>query len=377
MLTATAWAQNTINYTFNSATGALTLISGDFNKYNKWGEDVTPSAVKSVTATSNVSFTGDCSSLFSGFFNCESMDLSRVTTSGMTNAHGMFYECLGLPLLDLSCWDTANVTDMEGMFYACCGLTSLNLSGWDTENVTCMSEMFRLCVSLTSLDLSGFNTENVTDMSCMFFDCSGLTILDVTNFNTKKVTKMNCMFGDCFSLNNLDITGFITDNVKDMSAMFIECKGLTSLDLSGFNTQNVTEMNSMFSECNNITTIYAGPDWSTGKVIDADDMFYKCTSLVGGMGTTYDANHTDKTYARIDGGVSNPGYFTAKAATQTGDVNGDNFVTISDVTALIDALLSQDMTSVNQLNADVNGDNQITIGDVTALIDMLLSRSGE
>ena len=95
------------------------------------------------------------------------------------------------------------------------------------------------------------------------------------------------------------------------------------------------------------------------------------------MGTTYDANHTDKTYARIDGGVSNPGYFTAKAAAQTGDVNGDNSVTISDVTVLIDALLSQDMTSVNQLNADVNGDNQITIGDVTELIDMLLSSSGE
>ena len=43
-------------------------------------------------------------------------------------------------------------------------------------------------------------------------------------------------------------------------------------------------------------------------------MFAGCTSLVGGAGTKYNANHKDKTYARIDGGTSNPGYFTAKVA---------------------------------------------------------------
>ena len=41
-------------------------------------------------------------------------------------------------------------------------------------------------------------------------------------------------------------------------------------------------------------------------------MFYNSTNLVGGAGTRYDANHVDKTYARIDGGTSNPGYFTSK-----------------------------------------------------------------
>ena len=40
-------------------------------------------------------------------------------------------------------------------------------------------------------------------------------------------------------------------------------------------------------------------------------MFYGCTSLVGGAGTTYSANHVGATYAHIDGGTSNPGYFTA------------------------------------------------------------------
>ena len=56
--------------------------------------------------------------------------------------------------------------------------------------------------------------------------------------------------------------------------------------------------------------------------------------------------------------------------TQSGDVNGDGSVTIADVTALIDSLLSD--IEVPTHVADVNGDGQVTIADVTALIDQLL-----
>lgn len=56
-----------------------------------------------------------------------------------------------------------------------------------------------------------------------------------------------------------------------------------------------------------------------------------------------------------------------------GDVNNDGFVTISDVTTLIDYLLSGDSSCINLTNADVNPDNHVSISDVTALIDVLLS----
>ena len=102
-------------------------------------------------------------------------------------------------------------------------------------------------------------------------------------------------------------------------------------------------------------------------------MFGECTSLVGGQGTTYDANHIDKTYAHIDGGPSNPGYFTEKNASLRGDVNGDGSVSISDVTALIDYLLSGDASAINTDAADCNRDNGVSIADVTVLIDYLLS----
>ena len=85
-------------------------------------------------------------------------------------------------------------------------------------------------------------------------------------------------------------------------------------------------------------------------------MFTGCTSLVGGQGTAYNSsNPKDKTYAHIDGGTSNPGYFTDKNASLRGDVNGDGSVNISDVTALIDYLLSGNASGINLSGAEQPG----------------------
>ena len=75
---ASSTDNSTPKYTFDSATGALTLNWGEFNCYDRWDYDVVNTAVKSVTATSEVSFAGDCSQLFYNFNQCVSMDLSRV-----------------------------------------------------------------------------------------------------------------------------------------------------------------------------------------------------------------------------------------------------------------------------------------------------------
>ena len=56
-----------------------------------------------------------------------------------------------------------------------------------------------------------------------------------------------------------------------------------------------------------------------------------------------------------------------------GDVNMDNDVTIKDVTALIDYLLSGDATGISLDNADCSLADGVTIADVTKLIDYLLS----
>ena len=55
-----------------------------------------------------------------------------------------------------------------------------------------------------------------------------------------------------------------------------------------------------------------------------------------------------------------------------GDVDGDGYINIADVTALIRYLLSHNATGIELDNADVNGDGVINIADVTTLINRLL-----
>ena len=207
---------------------------------------------------------------------------------------------------------------------------------------TTTSRWFYIMQNLESITgMEYLNTSEVTNMAYMFYFCIKLTSLDVSHFNTSKVTDMGAMFRNCSSLTSLDLSSFNTSKVTNMLQMFYYCSSLTNLDLSSFNTSKVTDMRYMFYGSSNLRTIYVGSGWNTATVTTSDYMFYNCTSLVGGQGTTWNSsNPTDKTYAHIDGGPSNPGYFTAKNAGLRGDVNGDGSVNISDVTTLIDYLLS-------------------------------------
>ena len=131
----------------------------------------------------------------------------------------------------------------------------------------------------------------------------------------------------------------------------------------------------MFYGCYNLRTIFVGDGWSTAAVISGELMFSGCTRLVGGMGTTYDHDHVDADYAHIDGGPSNPGYFTTKPARLRGDVDSDGHVDINDVTLLIDVVLGKNVV-YNANEADCNtatGDGTIDIDDVTALIARMLN----
>jgi hypothetical protein len=133
----------------------------------------------------------------------------------------------------------------------------------------------------------------------------------------------------------------------------------------------VTNMAWMFYNCSHLKTIYVGDGWSTAAVTNSDKMFIYCKALVGGQGTTYDADHVDATYAHIDGGASNPGYFTEKAVLLLGDVNGDNKVDVADITALTNHLLGIG-GSYNPDAADVDGSGTVTKADISALVQLVL-----
>ncbi len=234
------------------------------------------------------------------------IDVSNFNTSKVTNMSGMFSNSQATTL-DVSNFDTSKVTNMSGMFHFS-QATILDVSNFDTSNVTNMKQMFYYSKA-TAIDVSNFNTSNVTDMSSMFM-LSSATTIDVSNFDTSKVTDMSDMFYGS-QATTLDVSNFNTSNVTNMHGMFYNSK-VTTLDVSNFDTSKVTEMSGMFQHSSNLKTIYVSSKFVTTAVTSSTNMFYNCTKLIGGAGTKYNSSYDDKTYARIDGGTSNPGYFTLK-----------------------------------------------------------------
>ena len=367
--------------------------------------------------------------------NLESITgMNYLNTSEVTNMGHMFNSCYRLTSLDLSHFNTSNVTDMRAMFYDCSNLQTIYVgSGWSTAAVTNSTYMFLDCTSLVGgkgtaysgshVDAAyahidggpsnpGYLTVGTEAYACYTSSNTTLTFYydnqrssrtgttydlntgniftdwdtDGTDFYVTKVVfdpsfanaRPTTTYGWFFGMGNLQsITGLNylnTSEVTNMALMFALCESLTSLDVSHFNTSKVTSMEGMFYGCTNLRTIYVGNGWSTAAVTASDYMFYNCTSLVGGKGTTYSSsNPMDKTYAHIDGGTSNPGYFTAKNAGLRGDADGDGEVSISDVSKLTDYLLTGNASGVNLAGADADQDGEVAIADVSAIIDYLLS----
>ena len=167
------------------------------------------------------------------------------------------------------------------------------------------------------------------DVQLWFDGCANLKeIAHIENLDTSRATDMTMMFSGCGQLTYLDLSSFDTKKVRYMVSMFNGCENLICLDLSSFDTSNVEMVGMAFMRCGKLETIYASdkfnvshipdiysegnPDYGEEPMLISDDMFANCTSLVGGSGTRYSDDHPNKDYAHIDGGTSNPGYFTAK-----------------------------------------------------------------
>ena len=190
----------------------------------------------------------------------------------------------------------------------------------DCTTLTSTANWFAYCSNLKTINgLSYLKTDSVTNMNHMFYRCSGLRDLDLTTFNTANVTDMSSFIEGCSGLLAIDMTSFNTENVINMGWMFGGCSSLPVFNLVSFNTDKVTDMRYMFSQCENLKTIYVGDGWSTKSVTESVSMFSDCYVLVGAAGTVYNENNTDVTYAHIDEGASNPGYFTDKNAEEVPD----------------------------------------------------------
>ena len=104
------------------------------------------------------------------------------------------------------------------------------------------------------------------------------------------------------------------------------------------------------------------------------------TYSVEGLKLTY--SNTNVTVTNVDGTATlalaevQDMYFTNEAAPSflRGDVDNDGEIGISDITALIDYILSQNASAVNVPACDCDQDGEVGISDITALIDYVLNQ---
>ena len=290
---------------YRSQTKLLNLSSFDTSKVTSMSGMFSDSQATTIKGLEKFN-TSNVTNMSSMFYNSQAtaLDVSGFNTSNITTMNGMFFSTAATTL-DLSNFDTSKVINMGYMFFGAAA-TTLDLSNFDTSNVTTMNGMFNQSKA-TVIVISNFNTSKVTNMQTMFYR-SKATTLNLSNFDTSNVTDMGSMF-DSSEATILDVSNFNTGNVTNMSMMFKNIL-TTSLDLSNFDTSKVTNMYNMFNSSYNLKTIYVSNKFKTDLVTSSSNMFTNCTSLVGGAGTKYNSSYKDKTYARIDGGTSNPGYFT-------------------------------------------------------------------
>ncbi|MBQ9666025.1 MAG: BspA family leucine-rich repeat surface protein [Bacteroidaceae bacterium] len=266
------------------------------------------------------------------FQNCKRIttlrELNKLKTDNVRSMSHVFDGCTNLNMLDISKLNTAKVTRMDGMFYGCTNLKTTDVSFSNTQKVTDMSQMFYKCTNLKELSMATFDTQSVTNMSQLFHGCESLDpnyfIIDIANFITPNVQNMSFMFYNCKTLFWIDMQSVKTRDVTNMASMFQGCTDLMELNLKNFNTRNVKNMNNMFSGCTKLQTIYASEEWSNESLERSNNMFKDCKSLKGGKGTVFDALYTDASYACIDGGDENPGYFTYRQSTDIQSVEEEN-----------------------------------------------------
>lgn len=210
---------------------------------------------------------------------------------------------------------------------------------------------FAYCDELTSVAIPNTVT-SIGDYAFMY--CEGLTSITIS----KSVISIgDNSFDGCGALCAIEIPNSVT-SIGSMA--FQGCTNLTDITIG----IGVTSIGSKaFNYCNEVECVTCMG--SVPPLMDNSDCFtshgYEATLKVPQTSIEdYQSSNYWYKFAVIEG----------FGGVEPGDVDGDGNINISDVTALIDLLISGGEALPS---ADVDGDGQVNISDVTAIIDMLLS----
>ena len=90
--------------------------------------------------------------------------------------------------------DKINITDLSYAFDFCQHLESIDLSMLDMSGVSNFRGIFSQCKTLVSVNLGSLLPQKINNMNSMFYECSSLISINLSSFDTSKVFDMSYMF---------------------------------------------------------------------------------------------------------------------------------------------------------------------------------------
>ena len=145
---------------------------------------------------------------FSDFRNLRSADLSKLDTSDVQHAGGLFCGCEHLGKVLMPAIGLPSAIRTACMFRGCRSLTSLDMAGYDLHSAVDLHHMFSECLKLEQAGASTWNIPRASDVNKMFFGCQNLhedlrrwqlphlTLSDDFNRNSPGVLSPDCIERD-------------------------------------------------------------------------------------------------------------------------------------------------------------------------------------
>ena len=326
------------------------------------------------------------------FMGCSGLISIDIPNSVTSIGAGAFEDCTALTSITIP----NSVTSITGsMLCGCSSLTSVEIPDSVT---TIYNYAFEGCSALTSIDIP--NTVTSLGYS-VFAGCSGLTsvtihdldawcrisfadskanplynahhlfidgeeIIDLVIPNSVTSIKRYAFYG-CSSLTRVEIPNTVS---SIGNSAFEGCSSLTSVTIGN----SVTSIGSQaFSGCSSLNDVFSMVDDPTTITMGSDVFYrspgnYAARTLHVPVGTV-SAYQADTNWSKYFGLIVEMEH----DVTISGDVNGDGQVNITDVTMLIDYVLTGNSGGISLDAADCSQDGNVNITDVTVLIGFVLN----
>ena len=371
---------------------------------------IAPEAFLDCSSLTSIDLPNSLTSLGnSAFKNCTSLTHASMSNSMTTIPQHAFQNCSGLKAIIIP----NSVTTIESRaFINCSSLTTINIPNTTT---TIAGYAFQDCSSLSSVTIG----KGVTSIGQRaFYNCKSIKELRWNAINCSETGMDNCsgvresieyvtIGPEVEVLPEFFVTGSkikqvtIPNSVTTINrGLFSRCTELKKVIWNAENTPTPNIDQHPFIWCNSLTQIIIGKDVKAigdymFYIIDSDNHVDSVLCFASNPPTIsiycFDTlSNSHKTYnnatlyvpeGSLDAYRTAEGWkeFVHIAAIESypepGDVDGDGKVSIADVTAIIEYLLTLDDNGINPTNADVDNDGHISIADLTELIDILLTNN--